>query len=502
MSTIPASDIVSVNPSVLSAGSGVVDLNGLFLTTGTRVPIGTVQSFPDPQSVTDYFGGGSTEETFGNIYFAGFTNKTRSPGALLFAQYPANAVSGYLRGGAIGAALTLAQLQAITPGTLTIDFAGSPITSSSINLSGATSFSNAAALIEAAFTTPPFAVTYDSVSKAFIFTSTATGAAETIVFPSDTIATALYLTAAKGAVLSQGADAAAPGTFMDGVVKVTQDWATFTTLFNPDSGDAITNKLAFAAWTNGQNDRYCYVEWDSLAADIGTPPASASLAYAVSQAAYSGTNCNYDPSDGQLAAFVCGTVASIDFTQEGGRITTAFKSQAGLTPGITDSLSSSNAQANGYNAYGAYATANASWQFYYPGSVSGPFKWLDSYVNQIWLNNSFQVSLMDLLTTVNSIPYNAAGDSLIEAALSDDIAAALNAGVIQAGVTLSSTQIADVNQAAGANIAPTLQSRGWYLQVLTATASVRAARGTPPCNFWYTDGGSVQKISLASITLQ
>ena len=30
---------------------------------------------------------------------------------------------------------------------------------------------------------------------------------------------------------------------------------------------------------------------------------------------------------------------------------------------------------------------------------------------------------------------------------------------------------------------------------------VRGLRGTPVINFWYTDGGAVQKISLASINI-
>jgi hypothetical protein len=47
-----------------------------------------------------------------------------------------------------------------------------------------------------------------------------------------------------------------------------------------------------------------------------------------------------------------------------------------------------------------------------------------------------------------------------------------------------------------------LAQRGWYLQVLTPSATVRQARGTPVCNFWYMDGESVQKISLSSVNLQ
>jgi hypothetical protein len=82
------------------------------------------------------------------------------------------------------------------------------------------------------------------------------------------------------------------------------------------------------------------------------------------------------------------------------------------------------------------------------------------------------------------------------------ISQALNFAMFAPGVALSSSQIAAVNAQAGTNIATTLQNRGWYLQILPATAQVRAARGSPPMTLWYTDAGSVQKISLSSIAVQ
>jgi hypothetical protein len=78
---------------------------------------------------------------------------------------------------------------------------------------------------------------------------------------------------------------------------------------------------------------------------------------------------------------------------------------------------------------------------------------------------------------------------------------ALNAGVIQTGVILSSTQAAAVNNAAGARVAGTIQSNGYYLQILDPGATARNARQTPIINLWYTDGGAVQQFSLASIDI-
>lgn len=203
-----------------------------------------------------------------------------------------------------------------------------------------------------------------------------------------------------------------------------------------------------------------------------------------------------------LPAFICGIAASIDFEETNGRTTFAFRSQTGLSPSVTDQAVADNLIANGYNFYGAYATAAQDFVFLYPGSVSGPFEWMDSYINQIWLNNGFQLALMELLVAAKSIPYNSTGYGLIEAAASDVINAGLNFGAFRPGITLSAVQIAEVNNAAGKNIAQTLQIRGWYFQVKDASPQVRAARGSPPCTFWYVDGQSVQRINLTSIELQ
>jgi hypothetical protein len=192
-------------------------------------------------------------------------------------------------------------------------------------------------------------------------------------------------------------------------------------------------------------------------------------------------------------------IASLDFGATNGRATAAFKRQSGVAADVTDAAIAANLIANGYNFHGTYATANDAFTWFYPGQITGPFAWVDSYVDQIWLNNSFQLALMSLLATMKSIPYNAAGYAAIRAACLDPIIAALNFGAIRTGVPLSNAQAVEVNTAAGMKIDGTLSTRGWFLQVRDATAQVRAARGSPPCNFFYTDGQSVQRINLASV---
>lgn len=493
--SIPAARIVSILPNVLSAGGTGLDLVGLLLTSNAQLPVGAVLPFVSAADVAAYFGPLSTEATLAATYFAGYTGSSVKPAQLVFARYATAAVGAYLRGGSL-AALSLSALQALT-GVLTISVGGTAKTSATIDLSSVASFSAAAAAIQAAFTTPGFTVSFDSVSGAFVFQNTATGSGSTISFATGSLADGLRLTQATGSVLSQGSAISAPGAAMDAVVAATQDFVSFATTWQPVDAD----KLAFSAWASAQTDRYLYVAWDdnSAATEAGD---TTSFGAQVVALGYASTAAVYDPSNGaNVAAFVMGAIASINFGAVNGRATLAFKSGAVL-PGVTNATIAANLIANGYNFVGRYATANDGFVFLYPGQVSGKFKWIDSWVSQVWLNNGFQLALMELLTNVGSIPYNADGYGLIEASLAAQIEAALSFGAIRAGVTLSETQAAEINNAAGLQISDTIQQRGWYILVGDASAQVRAARGSPPIFVWWTDGESVHQITVSSVSVQ
>jgi hypothetical protein len=388
--------------------------------------------------------------------------------------------------------MTLTQLQAIT-GTLSITIDGSVKTAASLNLSAATSFSNAATIIGTALSlSGGQTCAYNSTFSAFVITSGTSGASSTITVATGTTSAALALTVATGVTLSQGDLADTPSTAMNTVVASTQNWATYTTTWEPITAD----KLSFGLWTSQSNQRYTYIAWDTDANAI-VANASTTFGAQVFAAAYDGVVPIYR--DVNVAAFLMGAVASVDFTRTNARVTFAFKSQSGLTATVTDQQQASNLLGNGYNYYGAYATANDQFTFLYNGQISGKWKFIDPYVDQIYLNSQFQLALLSLLTSAGSVPYTQAGNDLIRAACMDPINQGLNSGIIRAGVPLSAQQAALVNSAAGASIDGVLTERGWYLQILLASAQTRGTRSSPPMTFWYTDGGAVQSINLASI---
>ena len=644
---IPASQIVQVLPSVLTAGGNGLLLNGVMLTANPRVPVGQLLQFPTAASVGTYFGPTSQEAALASSYFLGFNTSTQKPTNLFFYQYVwQEPVPAYLRGASV-ASLSLAQLQSLT-GTLSVTI-NSVLQTATISLNGATSFSNAASILGAGLgiagpnqgsyvgtvsgytltvgtvTNGPqqasfigsitgatltitsmnqgtiqlnglvtgtgvsantlitaflsgvggvgtytvnniqnslseqmvayqqagalqlgdviisgtiaanlyitalvsgtggigtytlsgsgvwangtFAaalpgVTYDAISGAFVIYSSTTGGSSTITYATGSLGSSLNLTQANGAVISPGANQSTPATALPAIAALTTNWALFMTLFQP----VDTDKIAFANWINSQNNQYGYVMWDTNVINTQAGAGQSLAVSTINTNQYSGTCMVYEnpavDATGQIAAFVLGYAASVNFNAVQGRATAAFKSQSGLGPHVFSASIASTLIGNGLNFYGDYTTANQEFNFFYPGSVSGEFLWLDSYIDQIWLNANLQLALMELLASVNSVPYNQYGYGLIQNTCLDSILAAVNAGVIQTGVTLSASQSAEINGIAGANVSPVIQTRGWYLQIQPATTQVREARSTPPIFLWYTDGGSVQQITLNSIDVQ
>ena len=355
---------------------------------------------------------------------------------------------------------------------------------------------------------------YSPLHNSFNIHSGTTGVNSSVAFATGAGATALNLTQATGAIQSLGAAASSPATFMTGVTALTQNWVSFMTTWEPTDVDKSTaGANSFAGWNNAQGNGYRYCMWETNVADTTNSPSAAVAA--INSGNYSGTVMIYtNPAittlSGEKAAFSMSWAASLAFTQTNGRQTAAFKAYVG---GLADVMSGAVAInlagspqtgtfGNGVNFYGSYTTRSQGFLEWQRGLISGPFDWDDTYTDQIWLNNALQNAIMVGLAAANSVPYNGVGAAQIESWCLDPILAGINFGAIVSGVTLSQAQIQDINQATGVDAASVIVQRGWYLQVKPASATIRGNRTSPPCTFYWSDGGSVHSVDLSSITVQ
>ena len=494
---IPASRIVNVTPRLIAAGGTDLVMNGLLLTTNPLIPLTSFAlTFTSADAVGEYFGMTSDEYLFAVRYFLGYDNSFKKPRSLIIAPRVLTSASGWLRGGKNTA--TLAQIQAVTNGSMTITIDGTAQTLTDVDLSSVTSFSDAAAALTTALGTAA-TVTYSSFTGAFQINSNSVGASSSVSFAmggetGTDLSVLLNLTAALGAVLSPGVEAMSIAENMAAIRTTSDNWVTFTPLYGA-TDDEI---LALAAWATGMGVDYLFVAWsnDAELLDATSETSISAQLTAANAAATAGVYGSYE-----YAAFVMGAAASIDWDRINGVINFAHKGQSGLAPNVTDAQTAAALEANGWNFYGNYATRNDLFYLFFPGAMFGNYSFIDPYINAIWLKNVIQVSCMAGLAASGRVPYNDAGYALIRAWLVDPVNRALRNGTIDVGVTLSESQKAQLIQEAGEDISEELFTNGFVIRIDDPGASVRVNRESPTISLWYTYGGGVNRLEIASTTI-
>lgn len=506
--TIPASHIVSVSPRVISGGSADLETNGMVLTKSSLLPSSQpAMEFSSASAVSAFFGAESDEAIFAQQYFTGVNNSQKSINTLVIGRYVAADAPAWVRGAELES--SLAALKAVTDGTLTLIISGATVTGSGIDLSAATSLSEAASII--ADKVDGVTGSYDSNTNTFTFTTVAVGKDATIDLPEAVgvatvgsaivgtstvaiegtdLASMLGLTIDQGAVLSQGADAQTQTEALKSICAVTQNWVGFTTLWETSTEEAE----GFSAWADIDDD-YVYVDWttDEKATDTltqaGTKPAF------LMGKKFNCTACIYGEYD--LAAFVLAVGASIGWQAEQGMKAWFAKSASGLTPLVSDKTQADALEAVRCSYYGTFAARNSRFTFLNPGTLtSSYYGYIDTLYGSIWLRNAIQRSCMDGFTSINRAPYKTIGQAYVSAWLQDPISTCLRNGVIDNEMEFSQSQKTQVLQEVGTDITNSLYTKGYWYRVQMPDANVRVQRGSPNLSLYYGYAGSIQKIEL------
>jgi hypothetical protein len=508
--TISTEFLVSTVPGVVSGQGQSIQFNGLILTESTSIPIGSIQPFTNLSAVLAYFGSASAEYDMAQYYFKGFNGSTQKPGMLYFFQFNTDNVAAYLRGGTY--ASTLNAIKAITSGSIAIDIDGTTETVSAINLSSATSFSNAASLITTA-AAGAFTCSYDAQLAAFVIESPTTGATSTIDFPATSaLCTLLNLPQASGGVLSQGAAIADVATYMTAIDAANRNWVSFSTTFEPDTDI----KLEFAQWVNG-SENYAYIAWDTEAATALSSD-STSFAYLINGVTtvdangnttvvtaptydYDNTVVVYDTA--AIAAALQGFMASVNLNQPQGWVDYAYLQQSGLASSVSSRTTSEVLESKRVYFLGDFASPTTAYKMGWAGAISGVFDWLNDFLGNRYIRAQLEQAWMDFRSQRKNLPFNDASYSTIVQVFANNVfEPAKTLGAVNAGVALDEIQTIEINTLANVDDAARLvEQNGYYIKVIPATTAQRNAR-VLDVNSWYTSGGSVSRISISVFLVQ
>jgi hypothetical protein len=499
--SININGVIAVNDSVLDAAVQALSLSGLFLTKNALLPNNATQRvliFENTQAVKDYFGENSTEATLANNYFLGFDNSSKKPDFMLYARYIDADIAPYLRGGKVTA--TLNQFKAITAGSLGVVVDGTSTSITAINLSTATSYSQVASLIltriQAILTDLDDATfTYNGVSNTFTFDTGQVGVEHTIDYCVDgALAALLMMQESNGGVLSQGADAQTPTENMDAIVLITRNWAGFTTVFDVWSEEGYATALELAKWANDQGTNYNFTLW-TQETNLTVPGNTSNIAYEIITVNdYANTFIMYGLA--AHAAFVLGIGGCIDYNQTNGRINWAFKKQSGLTTTVTTDAVADALLDKGVNYYGDYASKSNGYRWLYKGFITGKYKFMDNFYNQIWLADGLQNAVANLFSNTLKVSFALDGISVLKSTLDGVMRTALNNAVVEIGAVFDEQQKSELQDEAGYDISGFISSFGYYIKMSPSSPAQQAARVMQDPIIWYWNGQSIDKITI------
>lgn len=486
LKSIPASHIVKVVPSAIGTGGSAYNLNGVFITSTSIYPTRTYTSATD---VGADLGTDSDAYKFAVVYFQGTTISTTTPSTLFVTRYNESDIAAKI----IGATLkskSLSDLKSIK-GTLAITVDGTE-KSVELDLSNATSWSDAALTIGNAL---GLNCVFNSSIQCFTILSGTQGSKSSISYASGTTADALGLSSTAGASLDNATVADTATTAIERLKAYTLNFGGFTL----DSTFTIDTIKSFAQYVSAQKHDLWFVA-HTLEAQALIANNSETLGSWVRENNISDTTLIYG--DITEAALALGYMASLDFTHENGAMTLDFRNVSGLASRIDSESDATALESNGYMYYGGFATKADRFIFFRNSHVSGEFEWVDDYLVQLRLNGNIQNSILTGLVATGKVPYNALGKQKLRSWCTTPINEIVNFGGIQTGITLSDSQVQEVNALSTRfDVAKELFTKGWVLIIDDASPTVRSARGSFPSTLLYTSGGSVHTINLASVAV-
>lgn len=423
-------------------------------------------------------------------YFSFVSKGGNAPEKAIVARWYNADTAAFLKGARITA--SVATLAASANAGFKIKVDNQDETEVTFDLSGATSYSAVAGIIQTAIQAldgfSSVKVSYSSITGGLIITSGTTGANSYInyVTAPETEGVADYsatlgLTQASGADLSEGANSETFAQFCDRVMNANVGGYSITTLEELTQDEMIEASAWLQTTLNSQSyTTTCRLVFDFNTMDTTT---AKSVSATLQTLGYTGVVLIYDPDDEEVNILDCAICATIDYDVDNGAINFNFQPATGYTPvtelgsvvdyqqGQTNSALMNDLTSNYLSCVYSVGFGSQEQVYYGFGLMIGSFGIESIQVDEAALEQAIQVSVLNGLSSLNKVPLR--GDdatSLISSLLNSPLNKFVKNGVIAVNGTLSTVERASVSQATGnANAADALEQTGYYYKIQDLT---------------------------------
>lgn len=427
-------------------------------TSDPRVPVGSILELGSGDA-DDFFGSTSDEAVFARQYFGYVSPAPASaPRALQFAAY---APTGRVPAAYGASPASLAELTAISAGSLNITLGANTNTITAINLSAALSFADVATALQTAVRTgtgTQFAaatVTYDVGRAQFVISGGVVGAAAVSVGVTP-LSTLLGLNDPQ-AILSPGVAAQNPLAAFQAAEDASDSFGSAS------FGESITDAeaKAVAQYVSGENVKYQFY--------VSVTPAT----YTATVAALSGiqsTGIILNGTAGEYKeAIPAAIMSATDYDRRNATVNYMYRQVGGFTADVTTDALANIYDTARVNYYGQTASAGQNISFFQRGFLLGgataPVD-MSVHANEQWLKAYLTAALLSLQLSLNKIPANNEGRSYVLAQVIDGVNKAKFNGTIIIDKLLTTAQKIAVTQLSGDPDAwRDVQSKGFWADV-------------------------------------
>lgn len=432
-------------------------LNRIF-TINELVPTGAVLKFSDADSVLDYFGSTSEEYKRAAFYFGFLSKAITSPKNISFARWADTDTSAQVFGAEAG---TLAELQAITAGAITVTLAGvdGPIT---VDFSSAVTYADVATELQTkiqalAGTFATTTVVYNALKTQFNLDTN--GAADGVISITGLASVLGPVGWESTATFSNGVAAESVTDVLTSSTELTNDFGSY--VFIPTL--TIEQAEESASWNITNNNEFQY-HVTVMRADA--------QAYFDALKAYAGTGVTlYDPAnvDEYPEMLPCALLASQDFSKAGAAANYMYVQDDRLTPTVTSTTESNALDLIRCNYYGQTQEAGSQINFYQRGTLMGgltaPVK-MGVYANEQWLKADLKAEFFNMFLALPIVSADDTGKAIATSYVSATVDKAIINGSIAQGKVLTTTQIQYINQISGRDDAHyEVASKGYWFTV-------------------------------------
>lgn len=427
---LSVSDVVNVSWSLSQQAIGVRNFGALLICGASDVIDTTerIRSYANVTAVAADFGTMAPEYLSAALFFS----QNPQPSILYIGRWAKTATAGHLYGGlhTLSAQTTLVTtLHAITDGSLVIPTDGTNRTVTGLNFSSIVTLSDAAAVIDAAWTYGT--VTWDAVLGRFALTSGTTGSTSTVGYctaagsGTDISATCKFTTGlAFTPIVGHASETPVQcATVMAGLEG---DW--YGLLF-ADTGLTDQNHIDLANYIEAANPSRIYGLMTS-ATGVIDPNSTTDIAYTLSAAKYMRTFMRYSSTSPYAIASMFGRAFTVDFTANNTTITLKFKNEPGVTAELLTETQAATLDAKHVNYFVRY---NNSASIIQQGVMANGY-FFDEVHGADWLSNAVQTNVWNVLyTSTTKIPQTDPGVHRLATAAEQACIQGVNNGLLAPG---------------------------------------------------------------------